>query len=125
MTESFGLSRQNPNGCLHFASLILKLDHFLIAQAQTFSRGWADQCCIVPGEACVRLWQLLQPAIVGKLSVVNMRVGAKDDVQSRLSGALCVGSAGRAVRVTDLGGRAVPATTPSCNDFLQNCSKAA
>src|SRR5215213_4314947 len=45
-------------------------------------RVWTDDRDVVPGDFCQRFRQLLQPAIVGKASVVNRRIGAKDELES-------------------------------------------
>src|SRR5262245_23091449 len=76
------MTGKNPRWSFNAAALESQFHKFFVGQAHSLSRGRADQRRVVPGETRVRLRQLLQPAIVNELSVVNVRVWPKDQLQS-------------------------------------------
>src|SRR5580704_9844422 len=71
-----GMAGLNPDGAGDFFAVQFKLDHVFRGNLQPVGHLGADQDRVVPGELGHRLGQFLQPAVVGKLSVVDGGVAA-------------------------------------------------
>src|SRR5437773_11682583 len=88
------MTGKNPNGSSHRSALILQF-HLIgkyssvlaatrpnfVGKIQRGGRSGADDSRVVPGESGQRLGQLLQPAVVGKGPVVNLRIRAEKAFQ--------------------------------------------
>src|ERR1700722_18840868 len=68
------MPRLNPNCAGDFLSVQLKLDDIFGLDAQPVCHTGTNEHGVVPGKLSHRLWQFLQPAVVGELSVVDSRV---------------------------------------------------
>ncbi len=90
--DAIGLARQPPRGSGDFAvrkrnvndvrinlAVLPATRPDVVRQAQLSRCLGADQRGIVPGELGDRLWQFLQPAVIGETPVVDARIGAEDE----------------------------------------------
>src|SRR5262245_26648761 len=88
------MAGNDPDGRTQGSALVPKLDEVgeyfavfpapranLIRQAEALGSSWTDERGVVPGELGQRLWQLLQPTVVGKAAVEDRRVGLKTNFQ--------------------------------------------
>src|SRR5438132_336982 len=77
-TLVFDLQRVDVNVAAFFADLFF--------QAQLLGSVWTNQSGVVPGYLRQRLWQFLQPAVVGETTVVDRGIRSKHNFERPRTG---------------------------------------
>src|SRR6185312_3488235 len=88
-----GLARHDPGRPDDAAIADHDLEIVAVGNGQSLRKRWTHRDDITPGQRRQRLWQFLQPADIGELSVPNCRVGPEDDVEALACWLLALGVA--------------------------------
>ena len=99
------MARLNPYRAGNFLSVQLKLDDVFRFDLHPLRHFGADEHGVVPGELGHRLGQLLQPAVVGELAVVDGGIAANVEFErAALASAGLEAGKSVAFTATDFGG---------------------